>query len=71
MQLGIERTVEFFASVGMPTSLEELIGYTLSEEEIQKLTQMCSRGGTFTIGNMTKLGERDMYEIYSRANKRQ
>lgn len=69
MQLGIERTVEFFASVGMPTSLSELIGHTLNEEEIQKLTKMCSRGGSFVIGNMTKLDERDMYEIYFRANK--
>ncbi|MEL7608801.1 MAG: iron-containing alcohol dehydrogenase [Bacillota bacterium] len=69
-RLGIKRTVEFFASAGMPTSLEELVGHALSEEEIQKLTKMCSRGGAFVIGNMTKLGERDMYEIYSRAGKK-
>jgi alcohol dehydrogenase YqhD (iron-dependent ADH family) len=66
---GIEATVAYFASLGMPTRFTELGIGVQSEEALRDLAERCSRGGTATIGSLRKLGRGDIYEIYSMANR--
>ncbi len=65
---GIEHMEAFFKSIGMPTSIHELIGRKLTEEEIALLAYKCSFEGTRQLGNFKKLSQEDMAEIYRRAN---
>ena len=65
---GIEALERFFAAIGMPTSIKQLLGRTVTEGEIAVMVDKCSRGGTITIGSIEKLGTDDMSAIYSAAN---
>ncbi len=65
---GIERMEAFFKSIDMPTSIHELIGRELTEEEIKLLAYKCSFEGKRQIGGIMKLSQEDMAEIYRRAN---
>ena len=66
---GIEAMEAFFKSIGMPTSIPELIGRKATDEEIAIMAEKCSRGGTITIGAMEVLDQGDMAEIYKLANE--
>ena len=66
---GIEAMEAFFKSIGMPTSIPELIGRKATDEEIAIMAEKCSRGGTITIGAMEVLEQADMTEIYQLANE--
>ena len=66
-ELGIERTEEFFRSLGMPVTLTELLGHWPSDKEIEALAEECSYGKTRTIGNFKQLGYDDMIRIYDAA----
>ena len=61
---GIDKTVDFFRSLGMPVSLEELLGHAVTDEEIEHMADVCSWGNTRTIGSFRKLDREDMAEIY-------
>ena len=66
---GIEATVHFFASLGMPTNLRELLGRQLNFTELYELADRCSRGGTRTISKLKPLGKEDLLRIYTAANQ--
>ncbi|WP_308755041.1 iron-containing alcohol dehydrogenase [uncultured Anaerotruncus sp.] len=65
---GIGATVDYFRSLGMPTSLGEL-GIGVQEDAVlQKLAVNCMYGGTRRVGTFRVLDAPDAYEIYRRAN---
>jgi hypothetical protein len=66
---GIEAIERFFKSIGMPTSIPELIGREATDEEIVELVRKCSRDGKMNIGAMEVLDAEDMAAIYRFANK--
>lgn len=66
---GIAAMEAFYHRIGMPASIPELIGRTLTEDELITLADNCSRGKTITIGNLKKLTYDDMLAIYRLANQ--
>ena len=66
---GVEAIERFFTSIGMPTSIPELIGRKATDEEISELVRKCSRGGKMNIGAMEVLTAKDMELIYKTANQ--
>ena len=66
---GIAAMEAFYHRIGMPASIPELIGRTLTEDELITLADHCSRGKTITIGNLKKLTYDDMLAIYRLANQ--
>ena len=67
-QDAIARTVDFFRSLGMPTSLVELGCGLQTEEELEELARRCTFYGQRTIGAFRVLGYEDILEIYRLAN---
>jgi len=59
----------FYRAIGMPTCISELLGRTISEEEIDVLVEKCSRGRTITVGTLDVLGPEQMAEVYRMANR--
>ena len=66
---GIEATEQFYRSIGMPTSITELLGRCLTDDEIVLMAQKCSRGGTITVGALQVLHQADMEAVYRMANR--
>ena len=64
---GIERTEEFFRSVGMPLTLTELLGKEPTEREIREFTDECTFQRTRTIGGFKVLSCSDILRIYDMA----
>lgn len=65
---GIKAMEEFYHTIGMPTSISELIGRKATESEISDMAYKCSLGGKSTVGNFMKLAMSDMMVIYNNAN---
>ena len=65
---GIESMEQFYRSIGMPTSIPELIGRKVTDEEIADMVTKCSRGGTITVGAMEVMRPSDMEAVYRKAN---
>jgi len=65
---GIEAMELFYRTIGMPTSIPELIGRKVTDEEIAEMVAKCSRGGTITVGAMEVLQSSDMEAVYRKAN---
>ena len=65
---GIEAIERFYRAIGMPTNIGELLGRTLTDEEVDTLADRCSRGGTITLGAMEVLDREAMHAIYQMAN---
>ena len=66
-EAGICALEDFFRSLDMPVSIHELIGRQITDAEIEEMADKCSRGGTFEIGGMKRLGRADMVNIYRMA----
>ena len=64
---GIAAMESFFRHIGMPTNIHDLIGKTLTEEEIKTLAYKCSFMQTRTIGQFKVLQLEDMENIYRMA----
>lgn len=64
---GIEAMEHFYREIGMPTTMTELLGRQVTDEEINVMVDKCSRGGTITVGAMEVLGPKEMREIYEMA----
>ena len=60
--VGIAAMEDFFRSIGMPTSIGEL-GLTLTDDQIETLSETCSFHQTRTIGAIKKLGKEDIAAI--------
>ncbi len=65
---GIEATERFFHAIGMPTSIPELLGRKVTDDEIALMVRKCSRGGTITLGSIEKIGTKEMETIYRMAS---
>ena len=64
---GVEALEQFFRLIGMPTSIHELLGKDITDEEIDYMVNMASRGGTTTLGAIKVLCTDDMRAIYQLA----
>ena len=64
---GIEAIERFYRAIGMPTSIHELIGRGVTDEEIQLMARKCSHDDGRTIGGFKALDRHDMEEIYKMA----
>ena len=65
---GIEAMEQFYRTIGMPTSIPELIGRKVTDEEIAEMVKKCSRGGSITVGAIEVLQSSDMEAVYRKAN---
>ena len=64
---GIEATERFFASLGMPISIHELLGRDITDQEIEEMARRASHDGQITLGNIKVLHRDDMVAIYKMA----
>ena len=64
---GIEAIERFFTSIGMPTSIHELLGREITDEEIEEMARRASHDGDITLGNICMLQREDMVNIYRMA----
>ena len=64
---GIEAMKRFYRAIGMPTTIHELIGRNITDEEIKEMASKCTRGGTITQGRFKKLTTADIEAIYQLA----
>jgi alcohol dehydrogenase YqhD (iron-dependent ADH family) len=60
-RMGIEKTKEFFASIGLPVTLEQL---GIKDDRLEEMADRCTNEGTLTRGSLVKLGKSDIIEIY-------
>lgn len=65
---GIEAMEAYFREIDMPVSIPELLGYSLTEEQIEELSVKCTMGRKY-IGGFRLIDKFQMKEIYSIANK--
>jgi len=63
----IDKTKDFFRSLGMPLTLTELLKHEPSDEEIERAAIECSYGKTRKIGSFKTLDLGDMIKIYQMA----
>ncbi len=64
---GIEALEYFYRRIGMPTSIHELIGRDVSEEEIKEMARKCTLDGKKTEGKFKVLTREDVEQIYRMA----
>ena len=64
---GIRAMEDWYRKIGMPTSIRELIGREVTDEEISVMVDKCSRGGTITLGAIEVLDSAAMRRIYEMA----
>lgn len=66
---GIQATVDYFKSIGMPTCFSENQDVGIqSEDSLRKLAHNCSNQGTRTIGSFCVLDEEGIYQVFRAAN---
>ena len=64
----IKHFEDFFTSLNLPINISQLVGKTLTNEELTYLTSMCTDNNTKTIGNFSPLNYQDVYAIFKLAN---
>ena len=67
--LGIERTVEYFASISMPTCFTELNIGVQTGDVISEMAYSCTFFGKRVVGNFKPLNQTDIETIYRLANR--
>ena len=65
-RLGIDKTVAFFKSIGMPTNLNEL-GVDTSEEALEALSQDATMKDTMKLSRIRPLDAAEVKKIYKKA----
>jgi alcohol dehydrogenase YqhD (iron-dependent ADH family) len=68
-RLGIDKTVEYFASISMPTCFTELNIGVQTDEVIRELSYACTFSGKRLVGNFKPLNQADIEKIYRMANR--
>ncbi len=66
---GIEAMESYFQELKMPISIPELLGFAVSEEQLDEMAYKCAFQGTRSIGGFKGLDQAQMREIYVAANK--
>ena len=64
---GIRAMERFYKEIGMPTTIKELLGRDVTDEEIELMADKCSRGNTITVGTLERLDREEMVKIYKMA----
>lgn len=64
---GVEAMESFFKQIGMPTSIHQLLGREITDEEIEEMARRASHDGGITLGNIKVLRRDDMVAIYHMA----
>lgn len=67
-QAGIKATEDFFKSIDMPISIGEMMGRTLSDDELDQLAADATGKDTIKLSRIKKLGQKEVREIYAMAN---
>ncbi len=65
---GIEKTIEYFKQINMPTNFTELGIGVQSEEVIEDLTRRCIKDGKLKFNHFRALNREDVYNIFKTAN---
>lgn len=65
---GIEKTIEYFKQINMPTNFTELGVGIQSEEVLQDLTRRCIKDGKLEFKHFRALNREDVYNIFKMAN---
>ena len=63
---GILRTIDFFAGLGMPTSLS-MLGFEISKKDIQLLALDATKDDTVKLSKIIPLGAKEVMDIYMAA----
>ena len=58
---GIKAMADFFEYIGMPTTIGD---FDISADAVDRLTNLCTFGGTRTINSVITLGDREIKEIF-------
>lgn len=66
---GIQKTEEFFSSLGMPTNIEDLMGRVLSDDEIEVMADNLTKTGANKAGKFKPLAKNEIIEIYKAARE--
>ena len=66
---GIKKTEEYFASIGMPTNITDLVGKEVTDEAIEEMAEKCTFFGKRKIGGLVVLDKPQIIEIYKAARK--
>jgi len=64
---GIVAMERFYHAIGMPNSLEELVGRPVTDEEIEIMASKCTQNDTKPQGKFRVLHQADVVEIYKMA----
>ena len=64
---GVEAVEAFYRTIGMPTSIHELIGREITDDEIAEMVRRASHDGALKLGNIKVLEPEDMTAIYKMA----
>ena len=64
---GVEAIEAFYRMIGMPTSIHELIGREITDDEIEEMARRASHDGALKLGNIKVLEREDMIAIYKMA----
>jgi hypothetical protein len=64
---GICALEDWYRLIGMPTTIHELLGRSITDDEITVMVDKCSRGNTITLGALEVLNADDMRRIYEMA----
>ena len=67
IESSIQATARFFASLGMPVTLTELLGHKPEKKELEAFALECSYQKTRSIGGFQVLNYEDILNIYERA----
>jgi alcohol dehydrogenase YqhD (iron-dependent ADH family) len=67
--LGVEATVAYFTSIGIPTCFSELGIGVQGDAVLRDMADRCTWNGTRTVGQFRKLNQEDVYKIYKMANR--
>lgn len=65
---GVEEMERFYRAIGMPVNIRELIGRSVTDDEIKLMARKCTRDYTMTQGHFKVLAADDIAEIYRMAN---
>ena len=66
---GIAAMEDFFRSIGMPVTIQELLGRVISEEEVLLLARNCALATGGKVGSAMALYETDMANIFRMARE--
>ena len=67
-RVGIEKTVEFFKKINMPTNFTELGIGIQTEDKLQEMAHSTTHFGKRLVGSFKPLNKEDLYLIFKAAN---